>query len=79
MATAAPIGSPAPRDRADELAVVRSWVRRHPGEVLDCDDAPAERVAGGRELADVLMRISGADDPRTAGHAARPGRGRSRR
>jgi hypothetical protein len=64
IAPAAPIGSPAPRERADELAVVRSWVRRHPGRVVACDEAPAEPVAGGRELADLLARIRDADDPR---------------
>ncbi len=64
IAPASPIGSPAPRDRADELAVVRSWLRRHPGRVLACDDAPAEPVAGGRELAELLDRIRAADDPR---------------
>ena len=42
-----PIGSPAPRDRADELAVVRAWLRRHPTRVLDCDAPPAEPVDGG--------------------------------
>jgi DNA polymerase III subunit epsilon len=84
IAPAAPIGAPAPRDRADELAVVRSWLRRHPGAVLACDDAPAEPVAGGRELADVLARIRAADDPRSGGRrtsptSARPGRRRGRR
>jgi DNA polymerase-3 subunit epsilon len=62
-AAANPIGSPAPRDRADELAVVRSWIRRHPGPVLACDEPPSEPVAGGRELARLLMRIRAADDP----------------
>jgi DNA polymerase-3 subunit epsilon len=84
IAPAAPIGSPAARDRADELAVVRSWVRRHPGRILDCDEAPAEPVAGGRELADVLARIRAADGPggradRTGHHGGRTGRRRSRR
>ena len=72
IAPAAPIGSPAGRDRADELAVVRSWVRRHPGRVLACDEAPAEPVAGGRELAEVLARIR-ASDVRDGG-AGRPGK-----
>ena len=81
IAPASPIGSPAPRDRADELAVVRSWLRRHPGRVLACDDAPAEPVAGGRELADLLDRIRAADDPRGRGRlaSAPAGRRRSRR
>jgi DNA polymerase III subunit epsilon len=84
IAPATPIGSPAPRDRADELAVVRAWLRRHPGEVLACDHAPSEPVAGGRELADVLARIRAADDVRGGGRSAapaspRPGRRRNRR
>jgi DNA polymerase-3 subunit epsilon len=84
IAPAAPIGSPAPRDRADELAVVRSWLRRHPGPVLACDEAPSEPVAGGRALADVLERIRAADDADGRGRAgattsARTGRARGRR
>ncbi|HEV8087872.1 MAG TPA: DEDD exonuclease domain-containing protein [Actinomycetota bacterium] len=81
IAPAAPIGSPAPRDRADELAVVRSWLRRHPGRVLACDDPPAEPVAGGRELAELLDRIRAADDPRSRGRPAfvPAGRRRTRR
>ena len=78
IAPAAPIGSPAPRDRADELAVVRSWLRRHPGRVLACDDAPAEPVAGGRELAELLDRIRAADDPRRRGRPASAPAGRRR-
>jgi DNA polymerase-3 subunit epsilon len=84
IAAAGPIGSPAPRDRADELAVVRSWVRRHPGRVLACDVPPAEPVAGGRELAEILARIRAADDPggragRTGAAEPRTGRRRGRR
>jgi DNA polymerase-3 subunit epsilon len=78
IAPAAPIGSPAPRDRADELAVVRSWLRRHPGRVLACDDPPAEPVAGGRELAELLDRIRAADDPRSHGRPATAPAGRRR-
>jgi hypothetical protein len=68
-----PIGSPAPRDRADELTVVRSWIRRHPGPVLACDEPPSEPVAGGRELARLLDRIRAADDPAAARGADRRG------
>jgi hypothetical protein len=60
-----PIGSPAPRDRADELSVVRAWLRRHPTRVLACDTAPAEPVDGGVEIARLLERIRKAEDPRT--------------
>jgi len=58
-----PIGSPAPRDRADELSVVRAWLRRHPTRVLDCDAAPSEPVDGGSEIARLLQRIRAADAP----------------
>jgi DNA polymerase-3 subunit epsilon len=61
-AEAAPIGWPPPRDRADELAIVRSFVRRHPMRVLDCEQAPAEPVDGGAELAELLARIRAGDD-----------------
>jgi hypothetical protein len=71
IAAADPIGSPAPRDRADELAVVRSWIRRHPGPVLACDEPPSEPVAGGLELARLLARIRAADDPANARGADR--------
>jgi DNA polymerase-3 subunit epsilon len=58
-----PIGWPAPRERVDELAVMRAWVRRHPGRVLACDRAPSEPVDGGAELAAVLARLRAAGDP----------------
>jgi len=74
IAAAEPIGSPAPRDRADELAVVRSWLRRHPGPVLACDEPPVEPVAGGLELARAMERIRAADDPRVRGRADRRSR-----
>jgi DNA polymerase-3 subunit epsilon len=73
LAAADPIGSPAPRDRADELAVVRSWIRRHPGPVLACDEPPSEPVSGGRELARLMDRIRAADDPPAPGGADRRG------
>ena len=57
-----PIGSPAPRDRIDELSVIRSWVRRMPVRVLDCDVAPSEPIDGGAALADLLARIGAVED-----------------
>jgi hypothetical protein len=56
-----PIGSPAPRERADELAAIRSWVGRHPTRVERCEVAPSEPVDGGAALARILaaMRESG--------------------
>ena len=62
-----PIGSPAPRERADELAAVRSWIRRHRVRVEACDVAPSEPVDGGVELARVLAAMRRADQPRGSG------------
>jgi hypothetical protein len=49
--------------------------------VLACDEAPAERVAGGRQLAEVLSRIRAADDRhgRTGGTGTTDGRTGRRR
>ena len=73
LARADPIGSPAPRERADELAAVRSWLRRHPVRVVACDVAPAEPVDGGRELHRLLARMRAADAPTAPRRAERRG------
>jgi DNA polymerase III subunit epsilon len=56
-----PIGSPAPRERADELAALRSWICRHPTRVEACEVPPSEPVDGGAALSRILrmMRESG--------------------
>jgi DNA polymerase III subunit epsilon len=61
-----PLDVPCPRDRADELAAVRSWVAKHRPQVDRCDRAPAEPVEGGAALARVLARIreASSNDPR---------------
>jgi DNA polymerase-3 subunit epsilon len=59
-----PIDSPCPRERADELAALRSWVAKHRPRVTACDRAPAEQVAGGAELARVLGRLRGSTGAR---------------
>jgi DNA polymerase III subunit epsilon len=51
-----PLGLPCPRERADELAAVRSWLARHPGRVMEADVAPAEPVDGGASIARILSR-----------------------
>ncbi len=51
-----PLTAPCPRERADELAAVRSWVAKHRPRVTACDRAPAEPVDGGAALARVLQR-----------------------
>jgi DNA polymerase-3 subunit epsilon len=79
LGPAEPIGWPAPRDRADELSVVRSWLRRHPPRVVAGDVVPSEPVDGGFEIARLLERIHAADDPRIPTEAgARPRAGRLR-
>ncbi|MGZ8603097.1 MAG: DEDD exonuclease domain-containing protein [Actinomycetota bacterium] len=50
-----PLTAPCPRERADELAAVRSWVAKHRPRVTACDRAPAEPVDGGAALARVLL------------------------
>ena len=67
-----PIGSPAPRERADELAAIRSWVGRHPTRVERCEVAPSEPVDGGAALARILAAIR--ESGRTP--AGQPRRGR---
>ena len=57
-----PIGSPCPRERADELAAVRSWIAKHRPRVVACDRPPSEPVAGGVELARVLARLRGSSE-----------------
>jgi DNA polymerase-3 subunit epsilon len=59
-------GGPAPRDRADEVAAVRSFLARRPPAVLAADPPLAEPVAGGAELARTLARLRAAD-PRSEG------------
>ncbi len=54
-----PIGAPPPRERADELAALRSWVCRHGLIVERADVAPSEPVDGGRELARILQALRG--------------------
>ncbi len=56
---------PCPRERAEELAAVRSWIAKHRPRVDGCDLPPAEPVEGGATLARVLARVRGASsDPR---------------
>ena len=61
-----PIGSPAPRERADELAALRSWVCRRRTRIEACDVAPSEPVDGGAALSRILrmLRESGRPERR---------------
>jgi hypothetical protein len=68
-----PIPLPCPRDRADELSAVRSWLSHNAVTVEAADSPPQEPVAGGAELHSLLARLRAVDrhDP----HAFRdPGR-----
>jgi len=49
-----PIALPCPRERADELSAVRSWLGRNPVRIVACDRALAEPVDGGARLARIL-------------------------
>jgi DNA polymerase-3 subunit epsilon len=60
----APIPLPCPRERADELAAVRSWISSHQGVRLEqVDVPPAEPVDGGRALAGVLAAVRASAAP----------------
>jgi DNA polymerase III subunit epsilon len=52
-----PIPRPCPRDRADELAAVRSWLLHNRARVERADDPPAEPVEGGAALHRLLTRL----------------------
>jgi DNA polymerase-3 subunit epsilon len=52
-----PIGDPVPRERADELAVLRAWIARN-GPRIEATDVPlAEPVDGGARLHTLLVRL----------------------
>jgi DNA polymerase-3 subunit epsilon len=62
-ADAGPIAVPCPRERADELAVVRAWLGRTPVTIVDAERPPAEPVAGGRVLHALLGQLRAQDRP----------------
>jgi DNA polymerase-3 subunit epsilon len=51
-----PLWLPCPRERADELAVARSWLARSPGRLLETERSLAEPVQGGATIARILAR-----------------------
>ncbi len=63
-----PIPRPCPRDRADELAAVRSWLLHNRARVERADDPPAEPVEGGAALHRLLTRLRSADRTREGAH-----------
>jgi DNA polymerase-3 subunit epsilon len=52
-----PLGSPCPRDRADELSVLRSWMLRHDVRIEAADVPIAEPVDGGAALDRILRAL----------------------
>jgi DNA polymerase-3 subunit epsilon len=73
---AEPFPTPCPRERADELAAVRSWIAANRPQVEACDVPPCEPVAGGRELAVLLRSLR--DHDRSDRSIERQGSGRRR-
>jgi DNA polymerase-3 subunit epsilon len=63
-----PIPFPCPRERADELSAVRSWLTNNPVRVLACDVPLAEPVDGGARIAKIL---TWAKDPEPHGASRR--------
>jgi DNA polymerase-3 subunit epsilon len=49
-----PIPVPCPRERADELSAVRSWLARNPVRLVACDTPLAEPVDGGARIARII-------------------------
>lgn len=63
-ATPAPLSLPCPRERADELAAVRSWLARHRPRVTGgAGPWPSEPVDGGAAIAAVLEQARASDLP----------------
>ncbi|HZD18537.1 MAG TPA: DEDD exonuclease domain-containing protein [Actinomycetota bacterium] len=55
------IGSPCPRERADEVAALRSWVQRTGIRIVHAEPPPAEPVDGGAVLHRLLVRLRDPD------------------
>ena len=52
-----PLPHPCPRERADELAAVRSWLEHHPVRVEEAGPSTAEPIDGGAALHRLLTRL----------------------
>ena len=61
MVEADPVPAPCPRDRADELAAVRSWLARERPSLVAVERPLAEPVHGGRVLDRLLARLRASD------------------
>lgn len=53
------VGSPCPRERADEVAALRAWLLRNPVRIARAEPPPAEPVDGGAALHGLLARLRG--------------------
>jgi DNA polymerase-3 subunit epsilon len=73
-----PISLPCPRERADELSAVRSWLARNPVRVLACDEPPAEPVDGGAAIDRILRWSRDPEHARRRGGPGAPASGRAR-
>jgi DNA polymerase-3 subunit epsilon len=58
-----PIPLPCPRERADELSAVRSWLGRNRVRLLSCGSPLAEPVDGGARLARIMRWARDPDAP----------------
>jgi DNA polymerase III subunit epsilon len=59
-----PIPYPCPRERADELSAVRSWLAKNPVRILACDVPLSERVDGGARISRILRWTRDPELPR---------------
>jgi DNA polymerase III subunit epsilon len=62
-----PIPFPCPRERADELSAVHSWLAKNPVRVLACDVPLVEPVDGGARIARILHWAKDPERPRASG------------
>ena len=62
---AEPLSVPCSRDRADELAAVRGWMRANHPRVESCGRPLAEPVDGGAAIARIQARVRAAGEGRT--------------
>jgi DNA polymerase-3 subunit epsilon len=56
---------PCPRERADELSAVRSWLAHHPVRLVACDAPLAEPVDGGARIARLVRWSRDAEHARS--------------
>jgi DNA polymerase-3 subunit epsilon len=71
---AGPMPQPPPRERADELAAVRSWLARNPVTLLASDAPLFEPVDGGAALRRLLDRLRASELGGAHGEIVAPGR-----